>query len=86
MKSENQNSLFVLIITAVILSILCPFIFFWTGYLDGWIATKLIGKYIIEFLTIFNLDIPLEKIPIIIGVLNSIIHIFIPIKLNKLNT
>ena len=81
MKNKNQDSLTILIITAVIVSILSPFLFFWTGYLDGWIATKIIGKYIIEFLTIFNLDIPLEKIPIIIGVLNSIIHIFIPIKI-----
>lgn len=80
MKNKNQDPLIVLIIAIIFLIVLGPLIFFWTGYFYGWIATKFIGKYIIEFLTMFNLDIPLEKIPLITGILNFIINLFIPIK------
>lgn len=75
----------VIIATAVIWIIFGPLLVFWLGYFTGWIAKLWIGKYIVEFFTFFNINLPIDKIPLFVGIFSWIISFFRPLKLNSDN-
>lgn len=55
-------------VALIILSIfIAPWLLFWISYFGGWVAKLLIGKYLVEGFTYFNINIPIDKIPLIAG-------------------
>ncbi len=49
-----------------------PFVLFWLAYLGGWIAKIVIGKYLVEGFAILGFTVPIDKIPLIAGLLGWI--------------
>ena len=61
------------IIGAIIAAIfIIPWFSFWLSYFGGWIAKIVIGKYLVEGFSFLGITVPLEKIPLIAGVLGWI--------------
>ena len=61
------------IIGAIIATIfIIPWVNFWLSYFGGWIAKIVIGKYLVEGFSFLGITVPLEKIPLIAGVLGWI--------------
>ena len=56
----------------IILIFIGPWISFWLAYFSGWIAKITVGKYLVSGFGLLGLDIPLEKIPLLAGVLGFI--------------
>lgn len=73
--------------TGMILLILIvwPWISFWIYYFEGWIAKLVIGKYIVEWFALFNINFPIDKIPLFTGVFGWISGFFRNIDLRKKN-
>lgn len=59
-------SLIVLIIVALLIE---PWLVFWLAYCAGWFAKILIGKYIVAGFGLLGISIPIDKIPLLAGVL-----------------
>ena len=71
--------------TVLLVLIFWPWIGFWLCYFEGWLAKLMIGKYIVEWFTLFNINLPLEKIPLFAGVLGWIGGFFKGINTAKKN-
>lgn len=60
-------------VASIILSIfIASWLLFWISYFNGWVAKLLIGKYLVEGFAYFNINIPIDKIPLIAGCLGWI--------------
>ena len=69
-KEKSIGAIIGIFIIAIILIIFFPLINFWVAYFFGWIVKILIGKYIVAGLAFLNINIPLDKIPLLAGVLS----------------
>lgn len=49
-----------------------PWLAFWLAYFGGWIAKIVIGKYLVQGLAMLGLNITLDQIPLLAGVLGWI--------------
>ena len=76
----KKNEGITIIITILIWIIFGPLLIFWLSYFAGWIAKLWIGKYIVEFFTLFNINLSIDKIPLFAGVLGWIASFFRPLK------
>ena len=56
----------------ILLIFVAPWITFWLCYFAGWIAKILIGNYLVGGFSIFKIDLPLDKIPLLAGTLGWI--------------
>ena len=76
MKRTNifGDSLTILgIIGLIIIAIfIAPWLSFWLAYFGGWIAKITIGNYIVKGFALLGITLPLNKIPLIAGVLGWI--------------
>ena len=60
------------IVMGIIAFFIIPFVSFWLAYLGGWIAKIMIGKYLVEGFDILGITLPIDKVPLIAGVLGWI--------------
>jgi len=70
-----KNDIFALFgaLTAlVILIFIAPWLFFWVAYFGGWIAKITIGEQLTAGLALLNIDLPLDKIPLLAATLGWI--------------
>ena len=67
----------------ILLLLFWPFIGFWICYFEGWLAKIMIGKYIVEWFALFNINLPIDKIPLFAGVLGWIAGFFKAINSTK---
>ena len=82
----TKNEKTTIIVTVIIWIIFGPLFVFWLGYFAGWIAKLWIGEYIVEFFALFNINLPIDKIPLFAGVLSWITSCFFkPVKVNSNN-
>lgn len=82
----NSGALTVLGVIGVVVLVLFiqPWLSFWLAYFCGWIAKLVIGKYLVAGLALLKFDIPLDKIPLVAGVLGWVGSFFkSTINLNK---
>ena len=49
-----------------------PWLLFWLAYFGGWIAKIIIGKWLVAGFALLNIDLPLDKIPLLAGTLGWI--------------
>ena len=80
---DSSSDLIILIITAIVIIFIWPWLSFWVAYFLGWITKITIGKYIVEGFALLNIDLPLNKIPLLAGVLGWIGGFFIGTKGNR---
>lgn len=74
------------IMLIAILIFIVPWASFWLAYFGGWISKIVIGDYLVKGFGLLGLTIPLDKIPLLAGVLGWIGGFFIStntIKTNK---
>ena len=65
------------IIGLIILSVfIAPWLSFWLAYFGGWIAKIVIGDYLVKGFALLGIVIPLNKIPLLAGVLGWIGNFF----------
>ena len=76
MKNKTEDIIATIVLLIIVIFIM-PWLLFWIGYAAGWITKITIGKYIIEGLALFNINIPLDKIPLISGVITWFTGMFI---------
>ena len=69
---SSSSDLIILIATAIVIIFIWPWLSFWVAYFLGWITKITIGKYIIEGFALLNIDLPLDKVPLLAGVLGWI--------------
>ena len=60
------------ILIVVVSIFIFPWLAFWLAYFGGWIAKIVFGKYLIQGLAMLGLDITLDQIPLLAGVLGWI--------------
>ena len=65
-----------LIILFVFTIIILPWIAFWLAYFGGWIAKLVIGKYLVQGLAFLGINITLDQIQLLAGVLGWIGEFF----------
>lgn len=84
-KNDVTFSMFIeALLLLIILILLLPFITYWCGYFDGWLAMKLLGAKLTDSLNIaFNTNFVPEDLPHIGGVIGWIAGFFTGIKANK---
>ena len=76
MKNKTETTI-TLISLLIVMIFIMPWLSFWIGYTIGWITKITIGKYIVEGLALFNINIPLDKIPLISGIITWFTGTFI---------
>ena len=80
-NSNNDDMYnFFLILFVVILN---PFFDFIYGYFIGWLIKITIGEYVIAGLSLINMNIPLDKIPLFFATLSMISSFFKTTNTNK---
>lgn len=62
----------ILILGMIITIFIAPWFIFWIAYFGGWIAKITIGKQLIAGLAMLNIDLPLNKIPLLAATLGWI--------------
>ena len=60
------------LILTIIIALVSPWIWFWVCYFSGWLAKILIGDKLIEGFALLGITLPLEKIPLLAGILGWI--------------
>ena len=83
MNNNNNNDdmyNFLLILFVVILN---PFFDFIYGYFIGWLIKITISEYVIAGLSLININIPLDKIPLFFATLLLISSFFKTTNINK---
>ena len=61
-----------LIVLFVLAIVILPWVAFWLAYFGGWIAKLVIGGYLVQGLAILGINITLDQIPLLAGVLGWI--------------
>ena len=61
-----------LIALIIILIFIAPWVSFWLAYFGGWISKIVIGNYIVKGFALLGITVPLDKIPLLAGVLGWI--------------
>lgn len=84
-KDTKFSEAVAFLITAIIISIISPFLVFWISYIIGYFVKWTIGNILIQGLMLFNINIPIEKIPLACGVLGFISSYFNTTIQNKSN-
>ena len=74
-----------LVFLGLLVVLISPWICFWLAYFCGWITKLLIGKYIVEGFALFGITLPLDKIPLLAGVLGWVGNFFETTVLKKSN-
>lgn len=67
----------------ILIFFIAPWVSFWLAYFGGWIAKITIGKYLVSGFKLFGITIPINKIPLVAGVLGWIGGFFKTFKYNK---
>ena len=80
---DSSSDLIILIATAIVIIFIWPWLSFWVAYFLGWITKITIGKYIVEGFALLNIDLPLNKVPLLAGVLGWIGGFFTGTKTNR---
>lgn len=75
-KEKKSTAIVTLIASFVIILLIAPWLSFWCSYFVGWISKMLIGKYIVAGFALVNIDLPLDKIPLLAGCLGWIASFF----------
>ena len=69
-KEKSATETIIFLITSILLALfLLPFLSFWFGYFIGWISKILIGSYIVTAFNLIHIQITLDQIPLIGGLL-----------------
>lgn len=71
------------LIVIVIVILVSPFISFGVCYIAGLIAKATIGNFLVDGFALFNLNIPLDKIPLAAGILGWVASFFKEVRMNK---
>lgn len=79
-NNDNDMYNFLLILFVVILN---PFFDFIYGYFIGWLIKITISEYVIAGLSLININIPLDKIPLFFATLLLISSFFKTTNINK---
>ena len=61
-----------LLFMIILIIFIAPWLTFWLAYFGGWVAKITIGKYLVSGLSLIGLDISLDSIPLLAGVLGWI--------------
>ncbi len=77
-KEETSTSaaLVIAIVIGIIFLFIGPVINFCIGYAIGWISTLLIGNQLVEGFALIGIAIPIEKIPLIGGIIGWVATFF----------
>ena len=82
-KEEKTKHIGTTIFLFVLIIFAAPFLQFWIAYFVGWISKLVIGKYLMAGFAILNIDLPLDKIPLVSGCLGWIASFFMHFKQNS---
>lgn len=71
-NKEENNTILTIIAIIIIYLIIEPFLIFWVSYFVGWLSKIFIGKYIVAGFELLHISFPIDKIPLLAGLLGWI--------------
>ena len=75
-NSKNICEIIGVICVIIIILFIFPWLSFWFGYFCGWLSKITIGKYLVEGFSLVGLTIPLNKVPLLSGVIGWVACFF----------